>query len=206
MDRLQGKARWQLTDETLACLLRALHADQSLALERYQRLQQRLILFFMRHRSIFPEDLADEVINRLARAFYEGRAIASPEAFSLGVARMVLREEQTRLLREQRTYQESERNRKDITLTSSESDCEIEAQEAELAALPPAARSMLTQYHAGSGAERINGRQRLAQDMGLSMGALRKRIFDLQTSVRRSVMRALGESGSLPERKEKGHL
>jgi DNA-directed RNA polymerase specialized sigma24 family protein len=208
----QGKSRWQLTEETLACLLGALHGaaaedpDRSLALQRYQRLQQRLIFFFMRHRSIFPEDLADEALNRLARALFEGRSIANLEAFALGVARMVLREEQARILREQRSYQEAERNRKDFTLTSSESDSEIEAQEAQLASLPPAARTMLTQYHAGSGAGRIAGRQQLAQEMGLSMGALRKRVFDLQSSIRLGLKRALGESGSrLPDHKENSH-
>jgi DNA-directed RNA polymerase specialized sigma24 family protein len=206
MQTLRGKDRWELTEDTFACLLRALGPNDELALARYTRLQQRLTFFFMRHRSVSPEDLADEVINRLARALFEGRLISNLEAFALGVARMVVREEHARTLREQHSYQEAHRNKITAEPTSIESDQEIQAREAGYEALPPSARQMLTQYHAGNGAIRINARQQLAQEMGITMGALRKRVFDLQAALRQNVRRSLGHSDPLPNRKEKNHL
>ena len=206
MQTLRGKDRWELTGDTLACLLHALSPENDLALARYTRLQQRLTFFFMRHRCLSPEDLADEVINRVARALFEARVISNLEAFALGVARMVVREDQARFLREQQSHQEAHRNRITMEPTSVESEREIEAREAGYASLPPSSRQMLTQYHTGNGAIRINGRQQLAQEMGISMGALRKRVFDLQAALRENVKRTLGQPQSMPERKEKGHL
>jgi DNA-directed RNA polymerase specialized sigma24 family protein len=206
MRELHGKDRWQLTGETLACLLKALDPQQDAAFERYRRLQQRLIFFFMRHRSAFPEDLADEVINRLARALFEGRTIANLEAFALGVARMVEHEEHARIAREQRSLEEAERNRSAQALTSAESDDDLDIKKAALAALPPAARELLAHYHEADGAARINARQSLAREMGISMGTLRKRVFDLQTAMRNNIHRALNTHAPNPGRKEKSHL
>ena len=206
MERIKGKERWLLTDESLACLLRALGQGEAHPLRRYTRLQERLTFFFMHHRASLPEDLADQSIDRLARALLEGRSIVSLEAFALGVARMILREEQARALREQRAWEQAERNRFTPQLTPEETECEEQVQQAGLEALPPAARDLLAAYHTGQGAQRIDERRQLAHRMGISMGALRKRVFDLQSALRQDLRTALGEDSSLSSRGEKRHL
>ena len=206
MERGKGKDRWQLTDETLACLLDALGQGGAQPLQRYMRLQERLIFFFMRHRVNLPEELADQTLDRLARALLEGRPVASPEAFALGVARMILREEQARSIREQRVFAEVERNRSSMQPTPDERETEMEAQQAEFEALPMEEQGMLAAYHDGQGAQRIDGRREMARGMGISMGALRKRVFDLQSGLRQNLRNVLHQDSSAARRREKRHL
>ena len=153
MERINSKDRWQLTEETLACLLEALGRGGAHPLERYTRLQERLIYFFMRQRAGLPEDLADQTLDRLARALLEGRPVANLEGFALGVARMIVREEQARAMREQRVLAEVERNRTVTEVTPVEREFEMDVQQAEFESLPAAARGMLAAYHDGQGAQ-----------------------------------------------------
>lgn len=176
--------RWQLTDETLASLLAALHPDEDLAAAHYQRIHGRLVLFFMRHRSTLPEDLADKVLNRVARKLAEGLKLESIDAYALGVARLVVQEERARTLQEQQCFFELERNGSNLELTHNECENQLQVMEKQLTALPVAARSALIRYHEGRGIQRIHERRKLAQDLGISIGTLRKRIFDMQAHLR----------------------
>lgn len=185
------KDRWQLTEQSFRCLLGALHREESYAIERYQRLHGRLILFFMRHRTSCPEDLADEVLNRLARKVSEGLAIESIEAYSLGIARMVAHEKQVQIQREQRMHREFVRNESTRDYTYYEGDAAFEAMEEQLIALPDATRSILARYHTGSGVSRIRERKRLANELGIGIGTLRKRIFDMQAQLRMKLISRL---------------
>jgi len=189
----------------------ALDADESLAAERYRRLYERLVLFFMRYRFFYPEDLADQVVNRLARKIGDGFPIANIEAFALGVARMVAREEQARRFREQHCYLELERNGLTLENTSIEREIterEVEWQEREraLTALPATTRSMLQRYHDGRGLARIRARQKLAEEMDISIGTLRKRIFDMQTMLRMRFKARLHGVLAHDDKREKDYL
>jgi DNA-directed RNA polymerase specialized sigma24 family protein len=194
METPDRKHGWQLTQESLDRLLVALHPNQEIAVARYQRLHGRLVLFFMRYRFSLPEDLADEVINRLAGKLVNGGSITNMEAFALGMARMVAYEEQARRSREQRGYKEFERNRLNTEHTSYEREVVLETMQQELNSLPPTGRKMLEQYHDGRGEERIRVRQRLAEEMGVTIGTLRKRVFDIQSLLRRRLKQAVKEA------------
>jgi DNA-directed RNA polymerase specialized sigma24 family protein len=200
MHSLSNKDRWQLTQETFACLLAALHMEETQAVKRYERLHGRLILFFMRYRSSYPEDLADQVVNRLACKISEGQSIANIEAFALGIARMVALEEQARTLREQRLHLELRRNELNNELTSNKREIALRAMEEQFTALPATARGMLVRYHGGRGIKRIRERQKLAEEMGISIGTLRKRIFDMQALLRLAQKRMASETRETQER------
>jgi DNA-directed RNA polymerase specialized sigma24 family protein len=176
--------RWQLTNETLSYLLAALHPEENLAAARYQRLHGRLVLFFMRHCATLPEDLADKVLNRVARKLAEGQRLENIEAFALGVARLVVHEDRARTLREQQCFFELERNGSNAEDTTSDCKDQLQVMEEQLAALPISAQSALALYHKGRGVQRIQARRKLAEELGISIGTLRKRIFDLQTQLR----------------------
>ena len=198
--------RWQLTEETLRCLLAALGTDEERATERYERLRGRLTFFFMRHRSVLPEDLADEVVNRLARMLADGRPIANIEAFSLGIARIVALEEQAKCAREKSLLPDMQRNRSQVHHTSGEEEIAFEAMETEWNALPAKTREMLALYHAGSGSERIHTRQRLATELGISNGTLRKRVFDLRMLLRGKLRNTMQPTDKARVPKEKGYF
>jgi DNA-directed RNA polymerase specialized sigma24 family protein len=202
----RAEDRWQLTQETLRCLLQALNKEERQALDRYQRLHGRLIFFFGRYRFVSPEDLADQVVNRIARALLDGREILNIEAFALGVARMVAREEQSRLFREMQSHLELQRNRSSVGHTSGEREETFDIMETQFTSLPKDAREMLRHYHEGAGIKRIRAREKLAAELGISIGALRKRVFDLQTMMRAKLSRSLHGSDGVPQNKEKNYL
>ena len=176
--------RWQLTEESLSALLEALAPTEPQAVERYQRLHERLVFFFMRHRAIHPEDLADIAINRLARKLADGDSIDNVEAYALGVARMVQCEDQAGSLRHQRIVTEWTRNESLSAPTSHEDEDKLDIMEEHFSALPQSSQEMLSSYHLGRGTARIQRRQQLANDLGISIGTLRKRVFDLQAQLR----------------------
>jgi DNA-directed RNA polymerase specialized sigma24 family protein len=194
--------RWQLTEETFSALLAALDPSVPRAVERYQRLHGRLVFFFMRHRALSPEDLADICINRIARKLADGESIVSIEAFTLGIARMVLREDMVGSLRAERAFSEWMRNESQTPSTTEEEGQRIEAMERHLAALPPSSRQMLADYHQGSGQARIRRRQQLAHELGISINTLRKRVFDLHAQLRFRLARGLRAEPSVEPREE----
>ena len=206
MQTQSRSSRWELTQETFEVLLRSLHLEEEAAVERYRRLHGRLVLFFMRHRSYHPEDLADQVVNRLARKLSEGLSIENIEAFALGMARLVVREEQARSLRERNCYLELCRNESVAQRTSNERENSYQSMENQLATLPVSQKSMLERYHEGEGIRRIRERQKLAEEMGLSIGTLRKRVFDLQAMLRVKLARTAEVSTQSKTDEEKDYL
>jgi hypothetical protein len=197
--------RWQLTQATLLCLLHALDTQESLAVERYQRLHERLTFFFMRHRCFHPEELADTVINRLARKLADGETISNIEAYALGVARMVEREDRTKSIREQMSYAELQRNGLNAEATTIDKEIALDKMEKQFAALPESSQRMLSQYHHGRGLARIRQRQKIADDLGISITTLRKRVFDLQNRLRLDLKRLSLEADTVHSQEETDH-
>src|SRR5215813_8995101 len=83
----------ELTPKAFTKLLAKLSADPEVAGVEYEELRRRLITFFGWRGSFFPEDLADETLNRTARKIDEGEEIEKNViALALGVARFVFLE------------------------------------------------------------------------------------------------------------------
>ena len=80
-----------LTAEQFETLLAWFHADRERAAERYEITRLKLIEWFERHGSETGDELADVVLDRVARRLSEGEEIRSATYF-LGVARNVLLE------------------------------------------------------------------------------------------------------------------
>ena len=64
--------------------------DRETAGCKYEELRHRLINLFAWERCEAPDDLADEVLNRLARKTMEGVAIPHLDRFAFGIARLVI--------------------------------------------------------------------------------------------------------------------
>src|SRR6202789_812285 len=84
-----------ITRESFASLLSAL-GETPPGGAHYEQLRAKLIFFFSRRLLAFPEDLADEVLDRLAYRLSQHTEIASAEAFALGIARHVAQEQSGR--------------------------------------------------------------------------------------------------------------
>src|ERR1700735_2144659 len=99
-EKASAQHNGQLTAANFKFLLAKLAPDSTQAGVRYEKLRARLIAFFLRRMLPAPEDLADEAINRLARRLFEGEEVASIEAYALGIARYVLKEQTVLTARE----------------------------------------------------------------------------------------------------------
>ena len=87
-----SKSEWTLSAEALARFLAGLDPDSDRAGEKYESLRLTLMKFFDWRGAHFPEELADETINRVIRKIDEGETIRDLPTYCHGVARLVLLE------------------------------------------------------------------------------------------------------------------
>ena len=113
----------------------------------------------------FPEDHADETINRIAKRVSEKEEIRNPAGYYLGVARMLLLEINRERIREQQALTDMP-----ITLFESESsedfDERIESLRSCLRHLSDESRQLILQYYHGEKREKIESRRRLSERLG----------------------------------------
>jgi RNA polymerase sigma factor (sigma-70 family) len=165
-----------------------LDPDERRAGVLYEEIRYRLILFFRLHRPIEAEDLADEVLDRVARKLSEGTAIERIEFYAVGVARYVLRERYAATLREQQAQnqiaylRQSQGMSEDLSVEDTS-----EALTKCLQRLADADRAMILTYYGADGAVRIKTRQQLAQQIGISLNALHNRALRLRKQLEQCV-------------------
>ena len=73
-------------------LLLLLDADSKIAAEKYELLRLKLITYFRMNRIFFPEDLADQVLERLAIRAASSEPIENAQAYAHVVAKNLLQE------------------------------------------------------------------------------------------------------------------
>jgi RNA polymerase sigma factor (sigma-70 family) len=185
--------RTPLTPEEFEALLAHLAPDRDEAGERYEDVRRRLVRLFEWRLCETPEDLADEAINRVARHLAKGTEIRSesPFAYFCGVAHHVAQE----MLRER------ERERRAFAAASALAEPEPEPDaerrlaclQACLGRLPAEQRRVILQYHQESARGRIDGRQRLAHELGITVNALRIHAHRLRRRLEDCCHRCLAE-------------
>jgi DNA-directed RNA polymerase specialized sigma24 family protein len=180
---MQGRKLWQLDRAALDALLGILAPDREVAGSKYEELRRRLINLFAWERCEAPDDLADEVLNRLARKAIEGTVIPNLDRFALGIARYVIQEEGRKQRNRQAVLREIQLEGR---LTSSESSAR-EVVEACLAALQPDRRDLIERYY-------LEDRSVLARALGISMNALRNRALRIREELFNCAMRNRDDS------------
>jgi RNA polymerase sigma factor (sigma-70 family) len=177
-----------LTQEAIDLLLARLHPDRESAGRVYQQLRDKLTIFFECRRCDFPEDLADETLNRIARKIWEGELIVDVDRYALTVARYILLEYRRRPFnttlsldnrlpeydleiaetaeRAQANEEEEERRRSDMRRC--------------LLALPAEDRELLIEYYQDVERAKRDHHQEMAKRLGLTPNALYIRIHRLR--------------------------
>ena len=89
---LIGRQKWTLTQDALDKLLVAFGGDRESAGQKYLEIRTNLTRFFEWRGCAFPDDHADETINRMAKRVAEGEAILNHSGYAMGVARLLLLE------------------------------------------------------------------------------------------------------------------
>jgi len=182
-----------LNDATFQALLTRLRQDTPSPEIYYEQLRARLVQFLRLHAPTEAESLADEALDRLARRIHEGTAVESVTLFTLGVARMLVREASARLIRSETAARDAQLFQ-DETDDSAARETLHAALEQCLSSLGSAGASLILDYYsAGAGAERIEKRRHIAATLGLGLNALRNRALRLRDILERCIQSRLDD-------------
>src|ERR1700756_3467526 len=188
------------TPAELDNLLLWLGPDTDAGALTYLEIRRRLVGLFRFRGSATPEELADETLDRTARAILKPGFVfeGNPMAYLRGVARNVHLES----LRKSRSVNQ-ERVQDLAEMAAQPDNSHVEALhiclDRCLARLPEDRRTLLLGYYQGEKSGKIDGRVRLAQHKGIELNALRIQVFRLRNTVRLCVERCT-ESGEIARR------
>ncbi len=162
-----------------ALLLERLGTSPEQAGAEFERLRRTLTKFFDWRGATWPEECADEALDRLGSKLQEGVVVADVPAFALGIARMILRE--------------SWRAAAPVVPLDARELARVPAREPSpepmiaaclercLAELPAEGRGLVLAYYAEDGGrDKIENRRRLALRHDLTDNALRSRVQRLR--------------------------
>jgi DNA-directed RNA polymerase specialized sigma24 family protein len=177
--------------EHLSLLLAKLDPhDGALAGQLYEALRRRLILYFRLRRPHEAEELADRVLDRVARRIAEGVEIDSVPSYSAGVARWLLHERYASTRREARAWADLEYAQQ-LQTPPIEADDSAPAHRAALRhcldGIPVIERQLILDYYAADGPARKRVRQALAERLRISLNALHNRALRLRKQLERCV-------------------
>lgn len=187
------KKNWELTPSAFAGLLAGLDADPETAAEKYVVLQRKLARFFAWNNARQPaEELANHVLDVVARKLAEGERISNLNAYCNEVARRVLKDsfkqpEQVELGMWVETNPSHRRDGDEAR----EQEGRLACLEQCLGVLSADNRALIMDFYRGEGRVRIERRQRLAQRCGISRNALGNRVQRLLDKLEQCVSRCL---------------
>ena len=165
-----------LGPQTFASLLNRLDADRERAGQHYEELRRLLIRFYEWRRAPFPEDHADETIDRVTRKLNDGVVIENLKAYCYEVARLVFLEVQKEPVnREVELGAEIVDSLSVDSKTEDEQETYLSCLETCLSGLPSESRSLIIEYYQDVKRTKIERRKALAENLGLKREALTNR-------------------------------
>lgn len=182
------KKDWELSYSPFHQLLKWFDEGEDSSGQKYLEMRRRLVLYFDRKNCLSPDELADETFNRVARRLEEEGAIVtdSPAHYCYIVARFVLLEALRKQQREESLDEKlSTQSWGRIHEPTPTPDVELaaydERQEREqrsscldscISALEPHDRQLIIDYYRGNQRAKIENRNAIAAQMGLTKNAL----------------------------------
>ena len=182
---------WTLTQEAFDKLLIALGGDRDSGSKKYLELRTNLTRFFEWRGCSFPEDHADETINRMAKKIEQGEEILKPSGYAMGVARLLLLEIVKSKQREQSALNEIGAAG-EIYAEPDDGEGRLECLRNCLQTLSPDNRELILQYYQGEKGEKIQNRKKLLERLGVPVNTLRMRALRLRERLQACVEDCLG--------------
>jgi DNA-directed RNA polymerase specialized sigma24 family protein len=187
-----------ISQEQFAGLLLKLGREPLESGARYETLRTRLIFYFTRKSLDFPEDLADEVLDRLARRLAEGTEIDSLTGFALGIARFVAQEQASRPFQIQ-VLEETFFNNIPANSPTESMEERISGMEHCLNRLTTAEVELLERYYLGDGESLIRARKSISETLKILPESVRQRIFSIRRRIRECMERHTARIRTKPE-------
>jgi DNA-directed RNA polymerase specialized sigma24 family protein len=183
-----------LTKDSLERLLLYLDEDREHAGEKYETLRVGLVRFFEWRGCAFPEDHADEAIDRVARKIVEGEEIRNIQSYITAVARFLFME-----IMKQRQKQQAALSQlpyEPVRQEPADDDARLECVRRCLQALAPESSRLVMAYYQDEGRNKIEVRKKLAQQLGISAHTLRMRLQRLREKLEECVSDCLRQESS----------
>jgi DNA-directed RNA polymerase specialized sigma24 family protein len=175
-----------LTGGAFERFLSCLDADIEHAGEKYEAIRRKLVKYFDWRGAHFPEECADETLDRVVRKLEAGETIRDIPTYCHGIARLVFLE----------TLKKPDNRRVGLDELSSvaappalredegaKQDCFARC----LGGLPVESRQLLLQYYQDELREKINNRQAMADSLRIPLNALRSRVQRLRDKLERCI-------------------
>ena len=190
---MDGTARqkWSLTQEAFDKLLVALGGDRESAAQKYLEIRSNLVRFFEWRGCSFPEDHADETINRIAKRVAEGEEILNYSGYSLGVARLLLLEINKGRQREQLALAEIGQA-SEVYEEEDDGERRLVCLRSCLQTLTTDNRDLILEYYQGEKGEKIQNRKKLMDRLGIPVNTLRMRALRVREKLQSCVEECAG--------------
>ena len=172
--------KWSLTQNAFDALLASLGPDRDIAADRYLRIRRDLVRLFEWRGCATPDEYADETMNRCARKISQGEQIRDIKTYSIGVARMLIREMSRQRCRQARPLDETPEPASAEPESGSELEDRIEALRQSLDELSQDDRFLILNYYQGDKGEKIKTRKMLSELFGLGSSTLRMRALRIR--------------------------
>ena len=183
-----ARRKWTLNQEAFDKLLHSLDAERERAGSIYQETRSNLIRFFEWRGCPFPEDHADETINRVARRIREGEDVRDVPKYFFGVARLLFLEIQKARARELNALN----NLPDAEPSSHDSDeARLDCLRQCLGGISANQRDLIIGYYEGEKSNKIKNRQILSERLRIPIGTLRMRALRLREQLEMCVENCL---------------
>ena len=178
---------WYLSQEAFDALLAWLDSDREQAGIRYEQIRSRLIKIFTGRGCVEPEDLADETINRVTSKLreIENEFTGDQARYFFGVANKVHLE----YLRRKTPQPPSS-----LPEDSSRLELEYRCLESCVDRLTDEDRDLLLRHYGAKGRTEAERRKALAEELGISLNALRIRIYRIRQALKECVEKCIQES------------
>jgi DNA-directed RNA polymerase specialized sigma24 family protein len=174
------RQKWTLTQEAFDKLLLAFGDDRDDGGKKYLEIRSKLTRFFEWRGCPFPEDHADETINRIAKRVAEGEQIQNPSGYAMGVARLLVLEIMKGRQREQVALNEITTTATELSGDSNDGEERIGCLRTCLNGLSTENRLLITEYYEGEKGDKIQNRKKLVEKLGIPVNTLRMRALRLR--------------------------
>lgn len=188
---LNTRQKWTLTQDAFDKLLIAFGGDRESGSEKYLEIRGNLTRFFEWRGCPFPEDHADETMNRVAKKVDAGEEILNPAGYAMGVARLLLLEIVKGRQREQSALTEIGRE-SEAYEAEDDSEGRLTCLRNCLQTLSSDNRDLILQYYQGEKSEKIQNRKKLMERLGVPVNTLRMRALRLRERLQGCVEECMG--------------